>query len=119
MDPALAISNAQDVVAKANLSANLQEAAFAEVLRYFLAAGAPAPGSPSAGPGSSSQPASPAGSGWSQVTNTTAPQGPPAAGSASTGAGAGSTSPAPPASPASPGWSQVTNTESEAVPPVS
>ena len=107
MDPALAISNAKDVVTKANLPADLQPSAFAEVLRYFLAAG----------PGTSSQPAGPAGSGWSQVTNATAPQGAPATGSATTGAGATSAGPGPTPSPASPGWSQVTNTDSvEAAP---
>jgi hypothetical protein len=77
MDLAQAISKAQDVVTKASLPANLQQAAFSEILRHLLdtadtadTAGAAAGTSPSTGAGSSAPPASPGDPGWSQVTNT-------------------------------------------------
>lgn len=119
MDPAAAISNAQEVVAQANLPADLQPTAFAEVLRYLLAGGADGP----------AQAASPGTAGWSRVTNTetATPDGAPSTGTASTGTapstgpvvGTGPITPAVPGLPADPvqdtpspqpaSWSRVEN----------
>jgi hypothetical protein len=106
MDPAAAISQAQAVVTNANLPADLQQAAFAQVLGYLLATADTSPSAPAT-------PSAPQAGTWNQVTNTqeAAPAVPP------------DTSPSTPATPSAPGtgtWNQVTNTQeaAPAVPPV-
>lgn len=77
MDPATAINSAQNIIQKANLPPDLQQTAFAEVLRYFLAEPDASPGTaqPAGGPGQTAGSAPAAGptGGWSQVTNTADP----------------------------------------------
>lgn len=107
MDPATAISNAQEVVAQANLPADLQPPAFAEVLRYLLAGGAEGP----------AQAASPGTAGWSRVTNTetTSLDGAPSTGTgpAAPGLPADPVQDTPSQQPAS--WSRVENKEEPTV----
>ena len=69
MDPAVAIVNADKLVTQANLPPDLRKVAFAEVLRYFLAGGAAAPGSQAPGTptGSTTTPQA----GWNKVSNQT------------------------------------------------
>jgi hypothetical protein len=86
MDIAQAINKAQDAVTKADLPADLQQAAFTEVLRHLLAtadatavSGSSAGSSGSAGSAGTAPPAG-TGQGWSQVTNTDSPIVPPPTG---------------------------------------